>query len=124
MLVRGDSMHEILYNKNKKAIIATLSGNIGVDQANTMLSDFKKSISGINAEEHILIISPENISASLFVLPIIQSFIQLVAKLKFKKIYLVNSDKYADIIRRSLSSYGVNDSVEYAGSIEESLRKH
>lgn len=123
MLVRGDLMHEISYSKNKKAIIATLSGNFGVDQANTMLLDFKKSINGINAEEHILVISPENISASLFVLPIIQNFIQIVAKLKFKKIYLINSDKYADIIKRSLNNYGVNNSVEYAASIDEALRK-
>ena len=123
MLLRGDSMHEIVYNKNKKAIIAMLSGNIGVDQANNMLLDFKKSVNGLNAKEHILIISPENISASLFVLPIIQNFIQIVAKLEFKKIYLINSDKYADIIKRSLNNYGVSDSLVYATSIEECLKK-
>lgn len=123
MLVRGDSMHEIVYNKNKKALIATISGNIGIEQANRMLLDFKNSINGLNAKDHILIISPENISASLFVLPIIQNFIQIVAKLKFKKIYLVNSDKYADIIKQSLNNYGVSDNLEYASSVAESLSK-
>lgn len=123
MLVRGESMHEIVYNKNKKALIATISGNIGIDQANRMLLDFKSSVNGLNANEHILIINPENISASLFVLPIIQNFIQIVAKLKFKKIYLINSDKYADIIKQSLNNYGVNDSLEYASSVAESLSK-
>jgi hypothetical protein len=123
MLVRGDAMHEILYNKNKKAIIASLSGNIGVDQANAMLIDFKKNTNSINAEEHTLIISPENISASLFVLPLIQNFIQIIAKLKFRKIYLVNSDKYADIIKRSLNNYGVNTSIEYVASVDEALKK-
>jgi hypothetical protein len=116
-------MHEIVYNKNKKALIATLSGNIGIEQANKMLSDFKNSVNGLNAKEHILIISPENISASLFVLPIIQNFIQIVAKLSFRKIYLVNSDKYADIIKRSLNSYGVQDSLEYTSSVAEALNK-
>jgi hypothetical protein len=123
MLVRGDAMHEILYNKNKKAIIASLSGNIGVDQANAMLIDFKKNTNSINAEEHTLIISPENISASLFVLPLLQNFIQIIAKLKFRKIYLVNSDKYADIIKRSLNNYGVNTSIEYVASVDEALKK-
>jgi hypothetical protein len=123
MLVRGESMHEIVYNKNKKALIATISGNIGIDQANRMLMDFKNSVNGLNANEHILIINPENISASLFVLPIIQNFIQIVAKLKFKKIYLINSDKYADIIKQSLNNYGVIDSLEYASSVAESLSK-
>lgn len=123
MLIRGDSMHEIVYNKNKKAIIATISGNIGIEQANSMLLDFNKSVNGINAKEHILIISPENISASLFVLPIIQNFIQIVAKLKFKKIYLINSDKYAAIIKQSLNNYGVYDSLVYASSVAESLNK-
>jgi len=123
MLVRGDSMYEIVYNKNKKALIATLSGNIGIEQANSMLLDFKNSVNGLNAKESILIISPENISASLFVLPIIQNFIQIVAKLKFKKIYLINSDRYADIIKQSLNNYGVNDSLEYASSVAESLSK-
>jgi hypothetical protein len=123
MLVRGESMHEIVYNKNKKALIATISGNIGIDQANRMLLDFKDSVNGLNANEHILIINPENISASLFVLPILQNFIQIIAKLKFKKIYLINSDKYADIIKQSLNNYGVNDSLEYASSVAESLGK-
>lgn len=123
MLVRGDSMYEIVYNKNKKALIATLSGNIGIEQANKMLLDFKNAVNGLNSKESILIISPENISASLFVLPIIQNFIQIIAKLKFKKIYLINSDRYADIIKQSLKNNGVNDSVEYASSVAEALRK-
>jgi hypothetical protein len=121
MLIRGDVMHNIVYNKSKKALIATLSGNIGIDQANTMLSDFKKSVININAKEHILIINPENISASLFVLPILQSFIQMVAQLNFKRIYLVNSDKYAAIIKQNLSNYGVADSIRYAASVSEAL---
>ena len=116
-------MHEIVYNKNKKALIASISGNIGIEQANKMLLDFNYSVNGLNATEHILIINPENISASLFVLPIIQSFIQIVAKLKFKKIYLINSDRYADIIKQSLNNYGVSDSLEYASSVAESLSK-
>lgn len=123
MLVRGDSMYEIVYNKNKKALIATLSGNIGIEQANKMLLDFKNAVNGLNSKESILIISPENISASLFVLPIIQNFIQIIAKLKFKKIYLINSDRYADIIKQSLKNNGVNDSVEYASSVAEALIK-
>jgi hypothetical protein len=123
MLVRGESMHEIVYNKNKKALIATISGNIGIEQANRMLSDFKNSVNGLNANEHILIINPDKVSASLFVLPILQNFIQIIAKLKFKKIYLINSDKYADIIKQSLNNYGVNDSLEYASSVAESLSK-
>jgi hypothetical protein len=88
-----------------------------------MLIDFKKNTNSINAEEHTLIISPENISASLFVLPLIQNIIQTIAKLKFRKIYLVNSDKYADIIKRSLNNYGVNTSIEYVASVDEALKK-
>jgi hypothetical protein len=121
MLIRGGVMHNIVYNKNKKALIATISGNISIDQANTMLSDFKKSVININAKDHILIINPENISASLFVLPILQSFIQVVAQLNFKRIYLINSDKYAAIIKHNLSNYGVADSLRYAASVSEAL---
>jgi hypothetical protein len=123
MMIRGDAMHNIVYDKNKKALVATITGNIGTEEANTMLSDFKKSVQGLNAKEHILIISPENISASLFVLPILQSFIQFVGQLNFKKIYLINSNKYAAIIKQSLNSYGVANSVQYANSIPEALSK-
>lgn len=116
-------MHNISYDKNKKALIASISGNISVDDANAMLMDFKRSVSGLNAKEHVLVISPENVSASLFVLPILQSFIQVVSQLKFKKIYLINSDKYAGIIKQSLSSNGMSDSVQFANSVREALNK-
>ena len=123
MLVRGDAMYNTIINKNKKALVASLSGNIGIDQANTMVIDFKKSISGLNTKEYILIISPENLSASILLIPILQSFIQMVAQLKFKKIYLINSDKYAAIIKQSLSNYGVADSLRYAASVGEALNE-
>jgi hypothetical protein len=122
MLIRGDAMHNIIIDKRKKAIIASLSGSIGIDQANNMLMDFKKSVSGLNAAEHILIISPDNLSTSFLVIPILQNFIQLVAQLKFKKIILVNSDKYASIIKQSLNNYGVADSLRYAASVNEALQ--
>lgn len=117
-------MHSIVYNKDKKALIVSLSGNIGVEQANAMLEDFKKAVGGLNAKENILIISPENVSASFLVLPVLQSFIQMIGQLTFKKIYLINSDKYAAIIKQGLSSYGVADSVKYAASIEEALNNN
>lgn len=114
-------MHNLIIDKGKKALIAGLSGNIGIEQANEMLSDFKKTVAGINTKEYIFIINPENISASIFVLPILQNFLQLVAQLNFKKIHLVNSDKYAGIIKQSLGSYGIANSVVYAGSVKEAL---
>ncbi|MDF2889654.1 MAG: hypothetical protein K0R80_21 [Clostridia bacterium] len=122
MLVRGGAMHNIIIDKRKKAIIATLSGNVGIEQANNMLTDFKKSLSGLNIQEYILVISPDNLSTSFLVLPILQNFIQLVAQLKFKKIVLINSDKYAALIKQSLSNYGVADSLRYAASVDEALQ--
>lgn len=116
-------MHSISFDKGKKAMMANLSGNIGVDQANQMLSDFKKVTAGINTREYILIINPENITASIFVLPILQSFLQLVAQLCFSKIYLVNSDKYAGIIKQSLNSYGIANSVAYVNNMGEALNR-
>ena len=115
-------MHSITLDKGKKALIAALSGNIGVDQANAMLGDFKKSVSEINPKDHVLIINPENISASLFVLPILQSFVHLVGQLNFKKIYLVNSDKYAGIIKQGLSGYSVANNIAYVDSVKDALK--
>lgn len=120
-LVRGDAMHKIEYDKNNRVLITSLSGNIGIEQANQMLVDFKKAVNGLNTKETILVISPENISASFLVLPILQNFIMTVSQLKFKKIFLINSDKYAAIIKQSLSSYGLAESVRYASSIKEAL---
>lgn len=114
-------MHNIVHDKGKRAVIASLSGNIGVDQANSMIEDFKKTVSGINSKEHILIINPDNITASLFVLPILQGFIQMVAQLNFKKIYLINSDKYAAVIKQSLGGFGLGDKVRYAANIKDAL---
>lgn len=114
-------MHNIVHDKSKKALIATLSGNIGVEQANSMLTDFKQSISNLNTKEHILIINPVNISASIFVLPILQSFIQLIGQLSFKRIYLINTDKYAAMIKQSLGGYGLADNINYADNISDAL---
>jgi hypothetical protein len=115
-------MHEIAYNKSKKAIIASLSGYIGVEEANDIFSGFKKSIGGINAKENILVINPENISSSLLVLPMLQSLIQTIGLLGFKKIYIINSDKYAGIIKQGLNNYGISGSVKYVNNIDEALK--
>jgi|GEM_PF-6098052 len=123
MLIRGGAMHSIIHDKSKKALITSLAGNIGVDQANAMLLDFKKAVGGIETKEHILIICPDNITASLFVLPILQNFIQMVGQLSFRKIYLINSDKYAAIIKQSLASYGIADRVRYSASIKDALNE-
>ncbi|OGO78798.1 MAG: hypothetical protein A2Y23_12595 [Clostridiales bacterium GWB2_37_7] len=77
----------------------------------------------LNVKEHILIISPENITASLFVLPILQSFIQLIGQLNFKKIYIIDSDNYAAMIKQGLSSYGVTANVRYVKSVREALNE-
>jgi hypothetical protein len=116
-------MHNIVYDKEKKALVATLSGNIGIEQANGMLADFKKAVAGLNAKEHILVIQPEKISASLLVIPILQSFIQMVGQLNFKKIYIIDSDKYAGIIKQSLSGYSVGNNIVFASSIKDALNK-
>ncbi|MDF2841471.1 MAG: hypothetical protein K0Q99_2243 [Clostridia bacterium] len=116
-------MHKIVSDKKKKTLVATISGNIGIEQANTMLADFKNSIEGINAKETTLIISPENISANIFVLPILQSFIQLIGQLNFNRIILIDSDKYAGMIKQSLSSYSVASRINYANSLGEALSK-
>ena len=123
MLIWGDKMHNIVYDQSKKALVATLSGSIGIDQANAMLTDFKKATQNLNAKEHILVIHPENISASLLVIPIIQSFVQLADQMNFKKIYLIDTDKYAGIIKQSLSGYSVADNVVFASSVREALNK-
>lgn len=123
MLVWGDKMHNIVYDKSKKALIASLSGTISIDQANAMLTDFKKAVQGLNAKEHILVIHPEKISASLLIIPILQSFVQLVGQMNFKKIYLIDSDQYAGIIKQSLSGYSVSDNVAFASSVKDALDK-
>lgn len=114
-------MHNIVYDKNKKALIATLSGNISVEQGNAMLMEFKQSAAGINPRETKLIIHQDNLTASLFILPILQSFLQLVGQLRFKEIYLVNSEKYASMIKQSLSNYGIENSIRYASTVKEVL---
>lgn len=121
MLIRGDLMHKLEYDKSKKSLVATLSGNIGVQEANSMLLDFKNAVKELNTEDINLIIYPNNISASLFVLPIVQNFIQLVSQLNFKKIYLINTDKYAEIIKQSLASYGMSDKIYYVRNLREAL---
>ncbi len=114
-------MHDILQNKAKKTLVATISGNIDVSQANTMLSDFKKKTFGLNTKEYVLIINPENLSANIFVIPILQSFLSLVSELKFKRIYIVNSDKYSALIKQQLGNSDVAASLKFASSVKEAL---
>lgn len=115
-------MHNITLDKSKKTMLAAISGNIDVSQANTMLADFKKAAFGINTKEFILIINPENISANLFVIPILQSFISLISEMRFKRIFLINTDKYAALIKQQLANTGVGESISFASSIKEAMK--
>lgn len=114
-------MHNIVQNKTRKTLVATLTGNIDINQANAMLSDFKKIIDGLNTKDYVLIINPENITANIFVIPILQSFINLVAELKFKRIYLINTDKYAALIKQQLGNTDVAASIKFAANVNEAL---
>jgi hypothetical protein len=121
-LLRGEKMHDIVQDKKRKVIITTLSGYIDVNQANDMLTDFKKKTEGVSTKDYVLIINPENISANIFVIPILQSFVKLVSELGFRKIYLVNSDKYAGIIKQQLANTDVAGSLRFASDVSEALK--
>ncbi|MDF2520796.1 MAG: hypothetical protein K0R84_1424 [Clostridia bacterium] len=110
-------MYSITIDKVNKAFIANISGNVDVNQANVILKDFKNNAATINPKDYILIVNPENVSGNIFVFPILQSFLNLVAELKFKRIYLVNSDKNANLIEAA-------STLRFAGSVKEALNKH
>lgn len=117
-------MHNIKEDKARKILIASLSGSIDIPQANAMLSDFKKATAGLNSKQYVLIINPENISAGLFVIPILQNFIKLVSELRFKRIYLTNSDKYAALIQQHLANTEVASTLRFAASVTDAVNSN
>lgn len=116
-------MHEIVLINSKKTLIVNLSGNINVDEAYEILSDFKKTIYGLNTNNYILIINPENISANIFVIPTLVSFMSLVSELKFKSIYVTNSDKYEAYIKQEIKKADSAVSLEFVANVDEALVK-
>lgn len=114
-------MYNIMQDKERKILVVTLTGNIDTNQANTVLNEFKKTIASLISKDYILIINPENISANLFVIPILQSFVKLISELHFKRIYLTNSDKYAALIKQQLVNTDVATSLSFAADLKQIL---